>query len=361
MAQLKILQLSKFYPPTMGGIELVAKMISKAHSDIGDQINVLSFGSGDKDYSGEFGENIHQLNSDIVFLSAPINYSFFFKFKKYINECKPDKIYVHLPNPYMHQMLWLFKGILKKQNIKISAVYHSDIVNHKFFGPMYDLLFNMTSAFYDEIICSSNKLWESSKVLQQRDLKLKKIIPFCIDGENPFVERKNFSGNLLAIGRFVPYKGFAFLIDAIRDTDYHLNIIGDGPLKDSLSQNLPENVKLLGRISDEEKRKLMQESDLLVLSSINRAEAFGMIIVEAFECGMPVIASNINSGVTFLAKDNERGKVFEILSKKSLLCALNVFNKNPELLSKYSNNSRKFFEENLTYEKFKENIYLLDH
>jgi rhamnosyl/mannosyltransferase len=324
-------------------------------------MNVLSFGDGEKEYQGEFGESVTQINCDLSLLSAPINYNLLFRFKKVIKQMNINKIYVHLPNPFMHQLVWMNQGFLKRNGIKISAIYHSDIENHKVLGPFYNAYFNFSASFYDEVICSSDKLWNSSTVLTKISSKAKRIIPFCVDGNNEFVKREKFSGKLLAIGRFVPYKGYGFLIDALKDSSYDLTIVGTGPLYDKLKSNEYSNIHFVGRVDDTEKKRLLNDSDMLVVSSINRSEAYGMTIVEAFQCGLPVIAANINSGVTFLAKGGERGEVFDILSKDSLLEKLKKLDDNPELLGKYSEASSLFFEENLSYARFKENFKNLDH
>jgi glycosyltransferase involved in cell wall biosynthesis len=360
MSSKKILQLSKYYYPTMGGIELVAKMISRAHVDLGDTVNILSFGENVSKYDGPYKEKVTQVRSNVVLMSAPINYNLIFEFKQYVIDHEIEKIYVHLPNPFMHHLLWIFRRFLKKKNIKLSAVYHSDIVNQKILGYFYDIYFKLTSGIYDEVICSSEKLWKSSKVLSVFSDNKMKVIPFCVDTENELNVRKKFTGKLLAIGRLVPYKGFRFLMESLKGSDYSLNIIGDGPLKEELEQFEDENIKLVGKVSDEYKEKLIDESDILVVPSINRSEAYGMIIVEAFSSGMPVIASNINSGVTFLA-DDTRGRVFETLSKESLLSSLEYFKENPNRLEESSVNCRAFYDKHLSYDRFKEKIANLSH
>lgn len=344
----------------MGGIELVAKMLSKAHMEIGDKVSVLSFGEGEKNYTGEFSESVTQLHCDIKLFSAPINLKYLLAFKSYLSNLDVDKIYVHLPNPYMHHLLWMNRELIKNKKIKLSLIYHSDIANHKFLGPLYDSYLTWTMGIYDEVICSSEKLWKSSFVLNKVSETKKRIIPFCIDGKQEFVHRKKFTGQLLSIGRFVPYKGFSFIINALKNTQYNLKIIGDGPLKEELERdiekNLINNISLLGQVSDEEKTTLLDESEVLIVPSINRSEAYGMIIVEAFERGLPVIASDIDSGVTFLVESGVRGEVFEVLSKDSLLECLKKFEDEPALIAKYSKNGRDFFDQHLSYEKFKENI-----
>ena len=356
---MRILQLSKYYPPTKGGIELVAQMISKVHAELGDSVDIISFGQGNREYQGIFNETVTQINQDLFFISTPINLHFHRKFLQLVEERKIKKIYVHLPNPYMHHLLYHHRKVLKREGVILSAVYHSDLVNQKILGPIYNKYLKKTSTHYDEIICSSDKLWESSSVLSQLGNKQRQIVPFCVDHETGFSKRMAFAGKLLAIGRLVPYKGFEFLIKSINQTPYQLTIIGDGPLRKKLEAIKGPNVRLLGGVDENTKRQLLRESDALIVSSINRAEAYGMIIVEAFECGLPVVAADISSGVTFLVKNEERGMLFEIQSRDSLLEKIGKFEQDTALYQRCSQNGYQFYRDQLSYERFRDKILQL--
>lgn len=340
----------------MGGIELVEKTVTKAHADLNDKIFIVAFSTSPDSQIGEYSENIHLISQDVFFKSAPMNFKFLFNFKNFIKKHKIERIYVHLPNPFMHEVLRIFSRFLRNNNVEIVAVYHSDIVNQRFLGKFYDLFFSMSKNIYDRWICSSQKLWDSSTVLMGIDNRKKRIIPFCTEGNFSFRQRNNFQGKLLAVGRLVPYKGFDFLINTINKTKYQLNVIGDGPEYEKLERMAGENIILHRRISDADKKKLFDECDVLIVSSTNRAEAYGMIIVEAFEAGLPVIASNLNSGVTFLVQHEKTGLVFETKNEKMLIQSIERLEKDQELYQHLSLNGRKFFESELSYDQFKEKI-----
>jgi glycosyltransferase involved in cell wall biosynthesis len=351
-----ILQLCKYYPPVLGGIELVEKTITKAHSDLMDVVVVVAFSVSDDEQVGKFFEKIYLIKQDVFFKSAPINFNFLFQLKTLIQKHEIERIYVHLPNPFMHEVLKFSKSYLKKMNVEVVAVYHSDIVNQKTLGKIYDFYFCLSKNIYDYWICSSQKLWNSSPVLKNIELRKQKIIPFCTEGNLTFRERKKFQGNLLAVGRLVPYKGFEFLINAINKTNYQLHIIGDGPEFKKLKLISGNNIILHRGISDDEKKKLFDQCDLLIVSSINRAEAYGMIIVEAFEAGLPVIASDLDSGVTFLVQHETTGLLFETKNEFELINSIKRLEDNQELYQTISLKTRKFFDEELSYKHFKDKI-----
>jgi rhamnosyl/mannosyltransferase len=353
---MNVLQLAKYYPPVYGGIELVEKMMTKAHIENQDKVFIVAFSNYEKIEKGEMGEIVFRQFENIKLLSAPFNFNFLFNFKKFIIDNSIDRIYVHLPNPFMHEVVELNKSFLKSRNIEVVAVYHSDIVNKGILGPIYEFYFTLHSSVYNKVIASSEKLWNSSRVLSSFGPKKKIIIPFCSDNNFNFKKVSEFKGKLLTIGRLVPYKGFEFLIKTFNNTEYELNIIGDGPLYQQLKSIASSNIIFHKEVSEDIKNDLFEQSDLLVVGSISRAEAYGMTIVESFARGMPVVATNLNSGVTYLVQNEVTGMTFELKNSEELIGKIDRLKKDKDLFSTISSSCRKFYEENLTFEKFKEKL-----
>lgn len=354
---MKILQLAKYYPPIYGGIELVEKMMTKAHREVGDEVIIHAFDQRDDLNVGEFEEKIYRLKENFKILNAPFSLRYFFKFKKLIESNPVERIYLHLPNPFMHEVVRWNLSFLKKNNIEIWAIYHSDIVNKSFFGFLYNLYFKKTVNLYSRIIVSSDNLWNSSEMLNSLNKKMKKVIPFCIEEESVnVIPRDGSRKKLVSIGRFVPYKGFDFLINALNDSDYELHIIGNGPLLDQLQKLASKNVFIHTSLNHKEKNRHLAEADVVLIGSRNRAEAYGMTIVEAFYYGRPVLAANINTGVTFLVKNGITGLTFEVDNKIDFLNKLNEIIQNDNLRMTLSRNCKKFYDEELTFTKFKERL-----
>lgn len=351
----RILQLSKYYFPSCGGIELVAKNISKAHRLISDHVDIICFGESNFENIGPYGEKVYTFKEDFKIFSAPFSLSNFKLIIKMISEGY-DKIYVHLPNPFMHEMVRWFNT---KKNL-IVGVYHSDIVNKGLLGNLYQSYFHYTDNIYAFQIASSQALVDSSIYLSTLAQSKLKIVHFCVDETSTEFKRTSFNGKILAIGRLVPYKGFDFLIEALANSPYELHIIGEGPEEVKLKkikQNLKaENVFFHQAISDEEKNIYLNQAGVLINSSINRSEAYGMCIVEAFENGLPVLASDLDSGVTFLVQNGVTGVTFKIKDKEDLLLALKKLENDDGFYQSLAINARKFYEDNLSFEQFKGKI-----
>ena len=104
---------------------------------------------------------------------------------------------------------------------------------------------------------------------------------------------------VLYVGRLSVEKGVDVLLKAWQKmATLPLKIIGDGPLFDRLKQYASErhmaNVTFLGRLDNDECRRWIRRAKFIVVPSVCY-ENFPRFIVEAFACGVPVLASRIGS------------------------------------------------------------------
>ena len=94
---------------------------------------------------------------------------------------------------------------------------------------------------------------------------------------------------LLFVGRLVPYKGVDVLLRALTGIEATTLLVGEGPLRTILETQARElglsRVHFLGEVSDAELTDLYHAADLFVLPSVTRAEAFGVVQLEAMACG----------------------------------------------------------------------------
>jgi phosphatidylinositol alpha-mannosyltransferase len=102
---------------------------------------------------------------------------------------------------------------------------------------------------------------------------------------------------LLFFGRAEERKGLPVALrafEALRGTGVRARLVVAGATPDEVEPYLleDEGVEIAGRVSDDDKWRLMHESDLLVAPSLG-GESFGMVLTEAFASGTPVVASDI--------------------------------------------------------------------
>ncbi|MFA6416981.1 MAG: glycosyltransferase [Patescibacteria group bacterium] len=102
---------------------------------------------------------------------------------------------------------------------------------------------------------------------------------------------------LLFVGQLEKHKGLLFLLDAFKKlatAEMTLTIGGDGSLLKT-AQNLAQadkRIHVLGRLNPEDLKKTFQETDVLIMPSLCY-ENYPLIIIEARQAGLPVIAANL--------------------------------------------------------------------
>jgi rhamnosyl/mannosyltransferase len=149
---------------------------------------------------------------------------------------------------------------------------------------------------------------------------------------------------LLAVGRFVYYKGFEYLIRAMKQINATLLLVGDGPLRHSLEQEaralgVAERVVFPGALSDI--APYYHACDAFVLPSVTRSEAFGIVQLEAMACGKPVVNTSIASGVPFVSLDGVTGITVAPCDAEALGHAINRLLGDADMRAHYGNAARK--------------------
>jgi glycosyltransferase involved in cell wall biosynthesis len=136
-----------------------------------------------------------------------------------------------------------------------------------------------------------------------------------------------FKHHILAVGELIKQKDFETLIRAFslipEALDAKLVILGDGPLKGELMSlidqlGLRDCVVLPGFVTDP--YPWFRSADLFVLSS--RWEGFGNVIVEALECGVPVVSTDCLSGPAEILENGRYGKLVPVQDIDALADAL---------------------------------------
>ena len=152
----------------------------------------------------------------------------------------------------------------------------------------------------------------------------------------------------LYVGRLSQEKGISVLATAMRRLQGRvgLTVVGVGPQADLLD-NLP-GVRLLGALPGNEVMELMRHTQMLVLPSICY-ENFPRTLVEAFGCGLPVVASRLG-GMAHLIDHDRNGLLFDAGSVNALAAAMDSLASDPRRCAKMGLAARQTYEESLTPE-----------
>lgn len=152
----------------------------------------------------------------------------------------------------------------------------------------------------------------------------------------------------LFVGRLSHLKGVGILADAVKElTGLKVRVAGAGP-DSGLLQNQAD-IELLGPIGLTAVRAEMTQAVALILPSICY-DSFPRTLVEAFACGLPVIASRMGS-LPELIQDGVTGLLFESGSAVDLAEKMRWAQAHPDALAKMGQNARQQFDTNYSEDK----------
>jgi rhamnosyl/mannosyltransferase len=209
----------------------------------------------------------------------------------------------------------------------------------------------------DVIIASSPTYAASSRILTQYRHKVK-VIPFGLEEKALLsLDRDNLEqwqtklgkDFFLFVGVFRYYKGLKYLLDAARGQNFKVIIAGDGPESKSLleykRQHKIDNVEFIGNINDRDKVSLLNLCRALVLPSHLRAEAFGLVLLEAMMFKRPIICCKLDSGMDYINRDGVTGHLVRPADARSLRNAIQSLHKNPETAQVMGLSARQRYED----------------
>lgn len=340
----KILHISKYHTNHSGGIENIANIINTELSEKFD-IKTIAFSSNKENGKRDFKTIL--CTPFITIMSQPISFKYIAEIIK--QSGNHDIIYLHYPN-----ILAIF-ALLFVKNKNIIIHWHSDIVNKSLLYSFVKWIEKRMLEKAKIVILSSANYSKSSKTLECVQSKVKVInygikdLTYNNKERKRSIKEKNDRRTILSIGRLVPYKGFSYLINAMKYLDknkFELIIIGRGSLKKSLQKVINDNhllnVKILSEIKDCEKNKLLNSSHIFCLPSITRAEAFGLALVEALSFGLPLVTFDMpSSGTNFINQDNLTGYTVKMKDSKDLAKKIEAIAFNKIKYERFSGNSRK--------------------
>ena len=86
---------------------------------------------------------------------------------------------------------------------------------------------------------------------------------------------------------------------------------------------MDDRISFLGELSDAEKLPILHAADLFVLPSTNSAEAFGIVLIEAMACGLPLISTELGTGTSFVNQNEQTGLVVPPNDAPAMAAAIN--------------------------------------
>jgi len=168
---------------------------------------------------------------------------------------------------------------------------------------------------------------------------------------------------ILSVGRLVAFKGFEYLIEACeqirqRNVPFRCEIIGDGPLHESLQQRIDDlrlgsAVTLLGALPQDRVIEKLQRCDVFALASTvddaGASDVFPTVILEAMASARPVISTTV-AGIPEAVVHKETGLLVPASESGLFADALEILCRDNELRTRYGVAGRRRIEDNFQVE-----------
>lgn len=253
------------------------------------------------------------------------------------------------------------------------------IINHLHGSDFYDFLYT-SSKWYQKILFKSYEKVDTSIVLlesmkdQFRDFESMRVevVSNFYDKEldEKLVDKNRNKINLVYLSNIMSSKGIFELIDAFKKLsqkydDISLSIaggfIGDEYIStkdvekkfyDKIGEN--EKVTYYGKTHGEDKVKLLQSSDIFVLPSYYKSEAFPISIIEAMVCENAIVTTNYKYLPDVVGKQN--GVLVETRSVASLVQGIENLIQDRDTLKQIQKYNRLEAKEKYSFDKYIENL-----
>ncbi|MEF8833070.1 MAG: glycosyltransferase family 4 protein [Candidatus Thermoplasmatota archaeon] len=366
---MKIAQLTPYFYPHLGGVESHVLELSKHLMDLGHEVLVVTTKLEDTESEDTVeGVPVKRVEPLTIFLSTPIVP----RIRDILSEEDYDILHGHSPPPLMS-----FFGVRnsKKKDVPFVLTYHCDLEIPQTFGPLIVNLYERTVGTYtvseaDKIITTTTSYGATSKAVWYEEAD---VIPNAVDEDrfHPSNDGSQIREELgigdkkliTYVGRIVYHKGLEYFVRAanhLEGENVQFLLVGTGDFRPELEKiikrnGLEDKVMFAGRVSKEELPNYYAATDIFVLPSVSRLEAFGIVALEAMASSVPVIVSDI-PGVRDVIVEGEHGLLAEPMNSEDLAGKIRTLIKNPEMAKKMGKSGRKRVEERFTWTKVAKKI-----
>lgn len=380
---MKIAHIVCTFPPYKGGMGNSVFNISDVLADLGHEVTVFT-----PNYNYKFEEefNLHEGKFKVERLrplfkcgNAAFVPQLFWKLNNF------DIIHLHYPF-YGAIKPVLLRKLLFGKKMKLLIHYHMDsrskgakcaiffLYNVLFLPILVRLAEIITCASIDYVKHSDLKKYYLSQPNKFRQIlfgvNLEQFVTYHDD-----LNKKRKNKVILFVGALDKahyFKGLENLLKAlaiiIKDDKFNstiLKVVGRGEMlsyyKDCASQlGLDKNVEFYEYIDDSKLVDFYNYSDCLVLPSINKGEAFGLVLLEAMACSRPVITSNL-PGVRSVFKSGKQGLLVKPNNIKDLAEKIKIILNDRKAAEAMGQAGRQLVEKKYTWFKVSRRLESVYH
>lgn len=302
-------------------------------------------------------------------LAIPYIISGFFKCIAICRKFRPDVIHAHWPFPHAYIAL----GAAKLFRIPLVLNFHGAelllIRKKKWVKPLLKFAIGQTQAVFANSSFTAGKI----RALRNVDVEWSPYGTTLETGEisaEPTQAPHPVNGKfkILFVGRHIERKGICYLIEAAKylpRDQFEIRIVGVGDLTDKLKAQAAEisttpdaaNIIFTGKLSPEELANEYKTANVFTLPAIvdskGDTEGLGVVLIEAMELGLPVVASNVG-GIPDVVVDGVSGILVPEKNPEALASAYKRLAAEPELQKQLLEGARKRIDECFNWSKIVE-------
>lgn len=338
--------------PTVGGSGIIATELGKLLAENGHEIHFITSRVPfrlDKVYPNIFYHEV-EVNHYPVFQYPPYDLSLASKMAEIVDQEKLDILHVHYAVP--HAICAILARDIANHPVKVVTTLHGTDITVLGVDHTFKKMIRYGIEKSDAVTAVSKSLVSQTEEMIEAKQLIQVIYNFVNEQEyfpktNPELKRqysiKDDEKIIIHISNFRKVKRVEDVIYTFREVHEQIKskllLIGDGPEYTAMknlvaSLNLEEDVLFLGKQSNIS--ELLSIADLMLL--LSEKESFGLVLLEAFACGVPGIGTNVG-GIPEVIKHGETGFVVEKGDyKKAAAYALKLLN-DAEKLEAFSKSS----------------------
>jgi rhamnosyl/mannosyltransferase len=335
-----------YYPPVVGGIEKHIHLLAEAQRERHD-VRVLVANPNGTGTARERRGGIEIVR--VRQFGRPGGTPFCPSFPLWMRRLRGDILHFQFPHPTGE-----FSYLLARPRGKVVVTYQCDIVRQSGLLRFYKPFLKMFLRRADVILPTSPPLIGSSPWLKPHAHKCIAVpmgVPLEQYARTPDLESRAAAIRaahdrpiVLFVGQLRYYKGLHFLLQAMRDIEAHLIVVGEGREGQDLVRHverlgIEEQVEFVGERTGDELLAYYFAADVFCLPSHLRAEAFSLAQVEAMACGLPVVSCAVGTGVEWVNRDGVTGYVVPPAMPEKISGALTRLLRNPKLRRELSRNA----------------------
>jgi len=339
-APLRVCLVCPYYAPHVGGVESHVRDLARYLVKRGDTVTVLTsrFSRMLPALERREGVTVRRVPTLLNLMRTPLMPALY----REVMKGGWDVVHSQSPPP-----VTAYFACTAANNIGVPHVltYHADDeIPLPAVGPIIVAVYRETMGRYtfahsDQVVVSTQTYASTSRLVWSYDPE---VIGAAIDPSRfgPGIDGSHVRASLgipppeeghmvLFVGRLVPHKGVEFLLEAVHRLRPSATVVvaGEGPQRQALQRSaealgVGTRVVFAGGVPHEELPTYYRAADVLVLPSISRLEAFGLVGLEAMASERPVVLSDI-PGVREVIEDGKEGLLAPPADPEGLAARIN--------------------------------------